>query len=319
MLLRPERDDASGPVVAVFGTGLVGFSVLESLQARSHLHVTELPLDWQNPAARSTQLQMIEDTIRQELQSGARLNVLWSAGQAGFMSGDHETAAELQSFVDVLTMTEGLACSYPRTTLHLISSAGGLFEGQRHVTTSSQPLPRRPYGHMKLQQEERLLSSKSPLARRVYRVTSAYGYARPRFRAGLVATLILNGVRRQVTHLTGRMDTLRDYVFIADVASYITDRLFDDQENDASVVFLARARPCSLLEVQRLVEEALGRKLHVSYAMGAENAEDVTFAPATTPPNWHPSDLRGNVGIIYRDALSRGLPATSFSHFKEAH
>jgi nucleoside-diphosphate-sugar epimerase len=313
MLLSPERDDDSSAVVAVFGAGLLGFSIIEALQARSPRSATQLPLDWQTPTTRAPQLQMIEHTIRRELQSGARLNVLWSAGNAGFMSSEDETAAELQSFVEVLTMTERLAHEYPRTTLHLISSAGGLFEGQRHVTPQSRPLPRRPYGHMKLRQEEKLLSSTAALARHIYRVTSAYGFARPRFRAGIVATLILNAFRRQVTHLTGRMDTLRDYVFINDVASFIAERLLDDDEvGDASVVFLARARPCSLLEVQHLVEEAHGRKLHVSYATGSENAEDVTFAPATTPANWHPSDLRGNVGIIYRDAHSRGLPASRF-------
>jgi len=309
ILLAPQRDDASSAVAAVFGTGLLGFSIIEALQARSPRSATELPLDWQTPAERPSQLRMIEETIRRELHSGARLNVLWSAGQAGFMSSGDDTAEELRSFVEVLTMTERLANEFPRTTFHLISSAGGLFEGQRHVTPQSKPLPRRPYGHMKLRQEEKLLGTTASLARRIYRVTSAYGHARPRFRAGLVATLILNAFRRQVTHLTGRMDTLRDYVFINDVASFIAERLLDDRD-DVSVVFLARARPCSLLEVQHLVEEAHGRKLHVSYATGTENAEDVTFAPATTPANWHPSDLRGNVGIIYRDAHSRGLPAS---------
>ncbi|MEA2165493.1 MAG: hypothetical protein QOK37_3620 [Thermoanaerobaculia bacterium] len=319
MLLGSERNDASGSVVAVFGTGLLGFSIIEALQLRSPRSVIELALDWQNPIARLPQFHVIENAIRRELQSGARLHVLWSAGHAGFMSSENETAAELQAFVEVLTMAERLAREYPRTTLHLISSAGGLFEGQRHVTPQSQPHPQRPYGHLKLRQEEALLGSRAPLARRIYRVTSAYGYVRPRFRAGLVATLILNAVRRQVTYLTGRMDTLRDYVFIGDVASYIAGRFLNDHDGGASAVFLARARPCSLLEVQHLVEEAYGSKLHISYAMGTANAEDVTFSQATTPPDWHPSDLRGNVGIIYRDACSRGLPAGRFSHVKEAH
>jgi nucleoside-diphosphate-sugar epimerase len=311
ILLRPDRNDSSGAVSAIFGTGLLGFNIIEALRARSPHTRTELSLDWHIPTARPPQLRLIEDTIRGELQSGARLNVLWSAGHAGFMSSDDETAAELQSFIEVLTMTERLAQEYPRTTLHLISSAGGLFEGQRHVTPQSQPKALRPYGHMKLRQEQKLLGSTTELARRIYRVTSAYGYACPRFRAGLVATLILNAFRRQVTHLTGRMDTLRDYVFINDVASFVAERLVqNDEASDGSVVFLARARPCSLLEVQHLVEEAHGRKLYVSYATGTENAEDVTFSPATTPANWHPSDLRGNVGIIYRDAHSRGLPAS---------
>ena len=38
----------------------------------------------------------------------------------------------------------------------LVSSAGGLFEGQRNVGDRSQPSPMRPYGFLKLRQEKLL-------------------------------------------------------------------------------------------------------------------------------------------------------------------
>src|ERR1700686_3561267 len=156
ILLAPERGDAAGMAVAIFGTGLLGFSIFEALQARAPRHARELPLPWDMAEARPRQLQIIEDDIRRHLQSGARLSVLWTAGRAGFLSNDAETALELQSFSEVLAMAERLAGGVPPTSFHLVSSAGGLFEGQRHVTLQSPPRPRRPYGYLKLRQEELL-------------------------------------------------------------------------------------------------------------------------------------------------------------------
>ena len=318
ILLEPERGDAAGMVVAIFGTGLLGFSIFESLQARAPRDAKTLPLHWGMAEARPRQLQVIEEDIRRHLESGARLSVLWTAGRAGFLATDAETALELQSFIEVLTIAERLARDHPRTSFHLVSSAGGLFEGQRHVTQQSPPRPRRPYGRLKLQQEELLQAAIAPLTRRVYRVTSAYGYARPRFRAGLVATLILDGIRRTVTHITGMMDTLRDFVFIGDVAAFIAERLLEDADDDASVVFLARGRPCSLFEVQHLVEETICRKLLVSYSANAENAADITFSPDIGPPRWRPSDLRANIGMIFRDAICSGVSAAPFAAVESA-
>jgi hypothetical protein len=56
------------------------------------------------------------------------------------------------------------------------------------------------------------------------------------------------------------------------------------------------------------VEEAIGRKLHVSYSANAANAEDITFSAATAPAGWRPSDIRANVGMILRDAICQQVP-----------
>jgi nucleoside-diphosphate-sugar epimerase len=309
ILLDPESDGGPGTAIAIFGAGLLGFSIFESLQMRERRPARELPLHWLTPGMRPSELRTIEEDLRRLLQTGARLSVLWAAGRAGFLSGDEEIAAELQSFAEVLAMSERLACEYPRVSFHLVSSAGGLFEGQRHVTLQSQPRPRRPYGHLKLRQEELLRAATSLHTRRIYRVTTAYGYARPRFRAGLVTTLILHGILRTVTPMTGMMDTLRDFVFAGDVASFIAERMAEDADDGVEIAFLARCRPCSLLEVQRLVEQTLARKLHVSYSAIAENAEDITFSPDTAPPRWRPSDIRANIGMIFRDAICHGTLA----------
>jgi nucleoside-diphosphate-sugar epimerase len=296
--------------IAVFGAGLIGSAVIEALRRLREAHVVELPFDWEDSHSRDLQWRTIDAALRSELAESPTVTILWSAGQAGFMATEAETAAELASFRYILAMTERLARDGGRIRFHLVSSAGALFESQRYVTSSAVPAPRRPYGWLKLAQE-RLLAESAPLrARRTYRVTSAYGHLRPGFRAGIVSTLLSNAARRAVTAISGRMSTLRDYVFVADVADYIAGSILDLDAAD-SVECLARARPTSLLEIQRIVEDVIGRKTYVAYSFSALNAEDVTFAPSVVPPQWRPSDIRFNVGLIYREAVGRGVLHTA--------
>ncbi len=55
------------------------------------------------------------------------------------------------------------------------------------------------------------------------------------------------------------------------------------------------------------VERVIGRKLRVAYAREAANAEDITFDASVLPAAWTPSDIRWNIGILYRQAMSAGL------------
>src|SRR5256885_1733395 len=84
-----------------------------------------------------------------------------------------------------------------------VGLVGGLFEGQRHIERDSVPEPRRPYGELKLRQEQLLASSSAPLVRCVYRLTSVYGHAHTRRRQGLIPTLVVNGLRHRVSTIVG--------------------------------------------------------------------------------------------------------------------
>jgi UDP-glucose 4-epimerase len=299
-------------VIAVFGAGLIGSSVVEALVTLTGLRAAELPLSWSGGPAWEGQLGACEEKIAAEiarLEGCSSVQVLWSAGRAGFGAGEPETAIELHRFRSVLALAERLARrpASARTVFHLISSAGGLFEGQRHVGAGALPSPRRPYGRLKQRQEELLLTSDAPLAPRIYRLTSVYGYLRPRQRAGLVSTLLLNGVRQRVSPITGRMSTLRDFVFAGDIAAYLARTLLDDGgEAPAVTRLLAQAKPSSLFEIQTLIESILGHRIYVSYSLDPGNSEDITFSPSALPPGWYPSDLRSSALRIYRDALGSG-------------
>ncbi|HEX7828409.1 MAG TPA: NAD-dependent epimerase/dehydratase family protein [Thermoanaerobaculia bacterium] len=291
--------------ILAFGAGLIGTSVIDSLRLRTPLSLSVLPLDWSDASRRATDLAHVESEAMNAAVRGARISILWSAGRAGFNGSEQSTALELDSWREVLAMSARIAGRFKGVAFHLVSSAGALFEGQRLVTRDAEPLPRRPYGRLKLEQERLLLAEDRFAARCIYRVSTAYGPLRPNVRAGLVSALLLAAARREVTRITGRMDTLRDFVFSDDVGAFIADAILGSEPRD-EISVLASGRPSSLMEVQSMVEQVVGRRLLVTYERETANAEDITFAASLLPPSWQPSDLRWNIGRLHRRAVIAG-------------
>lgn len=312
ILLTDPADWPRAPcTIAVFGAGLLGSAIVNAVTSTAFLHAERIPLSWIDAALQERQLQELEARISETLRElpAAPFKVLWSAGRAGFAATEEETAVELESFRAVLGMTERLARRFPgvRMAFYLLSSAGGLFEGQRHVDQASKPEPRRPYGLLKQRQEQLLAASGAAVTKRIYRPTSVYGYLRPGQRIGLISTLILNGLRHQVSHITAWMSTLRDFVFVEDIARFIGRVLLeDDAEGEESAAVLAHGKPFSIYEIEKMVENVLGRKIYVSYSLEPSNQEDITFSHAVLPPGWNSSDLSSNISRIYKEAVSSG-------------
>jgi UDP-glucose 4-epimerase len=297
--------------VAVFGVGLVGSALADRLQSLGGMSARGFPLDWHDPRERDRQLGEIEARIIEScgMAAGGRLTLVWSAGRAGFAARREETEAELASFRAVLALGARCADSMRNATTRIVhfSSAGGVFEGQRHVDSSSVPRPLRPYGELKAVQERLALSAGLPAI--IVRLSSVYGCARPGQRAGLVSTLILNGIRREVSSIFGSMDTLRDFVWANDVAAFVSRLILGGGgpgPGEALTVLLASGRPFSIFEIQKVIEDLLGYRIYTSHAPRASNREDITFARSVLPSDWISSDLRSNVGIVYREAMRTG-------------
>jgi len=303
-----RRGDGNEYIIALFGQGLIGRAVAKALVDRSRTQRITMPLHWEEPDKRSAEISPIEQRLASMMRTGSRVSIVWSAGRAGFFSSVVETDAEFAIFRDVLHLAERLCRDSPvsHVTFHLVSSAGGLFEGQRHVTTDALAAPQRPYGFLKLAEEELVTSSKTLSNFMIYRVTSAYGYLQAGARSGFVSKLISDSLHRGITHISGTISTLRDFVFADDIGAYIAERVLDPDVHASEVLLLARNRPCSLLEVQHMVEDIVGRRLYVSYSPHAVNSADITFAADARLLNWQPSDLRSNIGAIYRAALTTG-------------
>jgi nucleoside-diphosphate-sugar epimerase len=315
IILSGTNDSLGRQVIAIFGVGLIGGALTEKLKARWCLLEEKHDLDWNDFARQSAQLHQIENRLSQALQprDGVSFNIVWSAGRANFTSTSEPTSRELQSFKAILELAERLAgrCPWAPSWFHLISSAGGLFEGQRLVNQNSAPAPLRPYGVMKLEQEQMLASFPVPVVKTVYRLTSVYGRLGTGPRKGLIATLVHNGLGQQLSTIMGQMTTLRDFTWVEDVADFIAGKVMSGSpELDNAVYTLPSGCPSSIHAIQKMIEHMIGRPLYVHYLPAPTNCEDITFSHQLMPQGWLPSDLRTNIRNICRQALGGATPSS---------
>jgi UDP-glucose 4-epimerase len=294
-------------VIAIFGVGLIGSAILESLRRRGAGPSARMPLDWADQDSEARQIGEIELLLGAKAAEAGGVSIVWSAGRASFSSTAEEVDRERESFRSVLAMSQRVANQLRSGKAHfvLLSSAGGLFEGQRIVGAASTPSPRRPYGILKWD-EERLLEAASPaLTKSILRLSSVFGRVRSGHRSGLIPTLVANGIRRRVSSIVGNMSTLRDFIWADDVAEFVARRILESPDRrDVSKAILASSRPASILEVRKMVEDRLGYSIYVACARDGGNRDDITFSSSSRPPNWSPSDLKTSVSAVYRDALS---------------
>lgn len=299
-LTPPARAEPAGRrAVLLFGAGLIGSRIGAALGRRGW-RSDETPTPWQDDTSLVRHLEAAERLAPQG--EAARLDVVWSAGRAGFASSVEQTRGEERSFRRVLDFVARLA---QRTDsdlfVHLISSAGGLFEGQRHVDRRSRPDPKRPYGALKLRQEELLagLDAARPVARRVYRLASVYGPAPRGGRRGLIGALLDNARRGRATPIVGQLTTLRDYVFTEDVARHLAEAFRAPAGEDRYEV-LASGKPTTIHEIVHHVTKVAHRRPALAFAAQRDNATDITFAPAVLPRRWVATDLETGICQLER-------------------
>jgi len=299
LVLHKPGGGSPGSVAALFGLGLIGARLARRLQGLGYATAAELPFSWGKRQDRGREVSDIAAGLKAMEQGAAgprRLDIVWSAGQGGFGMDEEQVRRELADFADVLDLAAGLAQKPAQRAVrvHLLSSAGGLFEGQRNVTVSTPPAPKRCYGMLKLRQEQ-LLSQVEGVTRIVYRPSSVYGFSGPGKRLGLIPTLLANGARYQVSTIYGAPDTLRDYVSVQDVAQFLA-RQVDAAPGGSRTMILASARPTSLGEVLCAVETTLKRKMFITYRGDAScNTAHITFSRRTWPRDWRPCGI--DVGI----------------------
>lgn len=289
-------------MVALFGLGLIGSAIRGALHARASFADARLPFGWTPGAEQDAQAKDVAARARALLGQagdGASLTVVWSAGRCGFSAAAADVEQELASFRVVLGLARDLA-QVPGAApvrFHLISSAGGLFEGAGHVTPATEPLPRRPYGRLKLQQEA-LLAELPGVAATVHRPTSVYGVPRAADRRGLVQTLFERAVRHEVSTIYGELSTLRDYVRVDDLGGFVAGRVLGSEPAGGPFV-LGSGKPASIHAVIRQVEGALRRRIYVSLIPTPGGGGDITFSASLHPPGWSPIGLEAGVRDLH--------------------
>ncbi len=300
----PPKTSSNGRIILVFGIGLVGSSICKDIHYRSGYSSCFLPFRWEKAWRYQSDGNDISTYLRSILKTfqSSDVSIVWSAGKSGFFTDKKDTDAEMQSYEVVLSMLRALIEEFPenRYFFHLISSAGGLFEGQNVIGIESKPHPLRPYGKLKLDQELRLLSFDEKLNKCIYRLTSVFGYIGENHRMGLITALINNGIKNRISTIFGNMATLRDYLHSDELGGFVASKLFDTSAGFYKVYYLGSGKPSSIYEIVRLVEQELGRKIYIQFSSASQydNSLNIVLNNSLLPNDWRPVDLKSSVRYL---------------------
>jgi len=292
---RPGRH-----IALIFGLGLIGTAILNALRGRVPARRRDLPFDWSDAAKRAGHVRAILAAVHDQAGTDAgegqelHVDLVWSAGRAGFGSSTAELVCEQRVFVEVVELGRRLSETADCSSFHFLSSAGGLFEGQRNIEATSAPAPLRPYGIAKLQQEGLLDALAQSMRVLIYRPTSVYGFAGARSRKGLVAALVQNAIRGETSRIFGGFDTIRDYVFADDVGAFIAEQVTNPHASGTTML-LASGKPTALPELTAIVQRALQRQLYFQYEAKPSNALNICVRPSALPAGWRTTPLE--IGI----------------------
>jgi UDP-glucose 4-epimerase len=300
-----NHPDRQPNLLALFGGGLVGSAIARRLNSSGWTEAQSIAIPWDSTEKRRDALRRTLESISATVKShrGLSCSFVWSAGRTSFYSNTTETAAEFTSFGDVLQLFLALRKQpIGPSHWHQISSAGGLFEGQRVIEPHSEPTPLGPYGELKFKQEKSLRVLPSTDFS-LYRLASVYGWARRGQRCGLIPIMARNGVLGRVTKIVGRATTLRDFLWVEDVATFIARQVVRTLHGDDNTYLLASGRPVSIGEVHRQIEKCLNRRIYANFGE-LQNSADITFSDASIARNFTRTDLQTCIHRVCQDCLA---------------
>jgi nucleoside-diphosphate-sugar epimerase len=312
---EPSEANSGSRVVALFGKGLIGSSVCNCIEQQLNYSSILFPFDWhcleqckKDSATIYNYLSSI--LVSHSVRSGAEVAFVWCAGKAGFTATAKEMISELATYSVALDLVCALTDNFPTVKIifHLMSSAGGLFEGKRSVHGKTLLSPMRYYGILKHEQEKRLSQLSGKITPKIYRPTSVYGtVSTPDHRMGLIPVLIVNGMRNEVSTIFGSLSTLRDYVFNGDIGAFVTRHLFTEMsEGDSGIYLLGSGKPSSIYEIRHNVEQVIGRKIYLVFHMTrqTENDRDITVNSSGLPADWVPKDIKTGIRLLKEYIIS---------------
>ena len=293
-------------MVLLFGLGTVGGSIHQALKKRLTWSEEHIPFPWQ--LAKADLRSQCWEILSKKASSFTDFNLkeihfVWSAGKTGMSASDEEIEIEKQIFSETLNHLDSL--NRRRTTslhTHLLSSAGGLYEGCRCITNETPTCPRRPYGFLKQYQEQKL-NSINCNSRTAYRLSSVYKPYRIGSRNGLIPTLVHNSVRSEISKIWGSLSTLRDYVWHTDVAHFISQKILDQVPTSDNSFLIGSGKPTSILDVISTIERILARPIPFTNTEdGSLNKSDITLNHSAIPSTMRRTNMTEALARIYMDA-----------------
>jgi UDP-glucose 4-epimerase len=193
-------------------------------------------------------------------------HVVFSAG--GLLPAASERDPDLDEVLTLRPLLTVLDAIVERGGISfLYLSSGGTIYGEptRVPVHESDPTqPRGSYGRLHLRCEEEVAKRchENGLDARILRCATVYGEGQQPDRGQGVVTTFLSRIRRgEPIELFGDGGTIRDYVYVGDVADVVT--ALTGHEGGPLVVNVGSGEGTSLLEVLRLTEAEVGREAEV--------------------------------------------------------
>jgi nucleoside-diphosphate-sugar epimerase len=308
MVVLTNTNSTEKRIIFIFGVGLVGSAIVKSLTLFEKFDVKKQKSDWNILDNFQSQLNDLSNTL--DFHSLKRIDWVWSAGKAGFAASDNEVDTEFlfyRVFLEQISELEEQFDIKEKSLIHLVSSAGGLFEGQRVISKDNKPKPKRPYGQLKFKQENLLLDMFYNRCR-IYRPSSIFGFYEKGQRVGLITNLIINTLRSKVTSIYGKIDTQRDYVWVGDVANFIARKIWFDlhskEDSSNQIHFLVSAKPTTIFEIIHTIQTITNLKVLQKFDKTFSNSDQIIFSRGIVSDGWCSSSLNTCIRKIYQRAFN---------------
>jgi UDP-glucose 4-epimerase len=190
-------------------------------------------------------------------------NIIYSAG--GLLPSESEGNPELDSRLTLGPLRAVLEAlrTRPGTKLTYISSGGTVY-GDPDELPVKETAPLRPHGsygelHLICEREIEAYRREHGLRVRILRCSSVYGERQmPDRGQGVIPTFLHRIEQGRQIDLYGGEETIRDYVYVGDVARAVVALL--DRDDGEAILNLGSGEGTSLTELLRLVERQAGRR-----------------------------------------------------------
>lgn len=291
-------------IIVILGNGFIGSSLSQKLMKYEPSEIKNYKIDWSNDEKFSEQIKQSIHFI-QKTNSVQQIDWIWSAGKTGFGSTTEETDKEFKLFRSFLEMIKNenlISLSSIPFVFHLMSSAGGLFEGVVNISTNTLPEPKRPYGQLKLAQEN-LAKEYFQNNTHIYRLSSVFGNSINNQRVGIITALIRNTLTCRMTNIYGSFDTKRDYVWVDDLSNFIVEKIVWNTKSEESLFFLASGKASSIYEIIELVKKITNVKVMHTLEFSSQNNQQIVFSPSVLPKNWSSTSIETAIRIVYQQIL----------------
>lgn len=303
MVVSKVEFSHSNAIALFFGLGLIGNTFYELIHKKFICQDESLPFDWDKQEQTTLEIQqIIQKIVDLKDEKTDKIDIFWTAGKGGFEESDLVLQQEMEKFkAGVSLLIHSLSALFPqKITLHFFSSAGGLFEGQSYIHEHSVPQPLRPYGQLKLDQENYLKSFENNCNIFIYRPSTVYGYKK-NGRSGLIKKILLDSIQGKTVQIFASINALRDYILVDDIAQFL---LYNFKGYHAAekthCFFLVSGKPSPIYEILQAVKKIVRKSIFTQYTSVKNNSLDITFSRNLIPEALQITPITQGIELTYR-------------------